>query len=461
MIFDKVLSSIQKHNLIEDGDRIVVGISGGPDSITLLHILNRLRKNINIQVYAAHLNHQLRGINSQEDAFFVTRFCDEMGITCFVKSEDVSTYCKENGLSIEEGARKLRYEMFEEVRLKTKSNKIAVGHNLNDQAETVLMRILRGTGLQGLKGIEIKRDDGVIRPLLEIKRDEIENYCKEHNLNPRIDESNLETIYTRNKIRLELIPYLSENFNSNIVNSIVRMSSSLDLDNSYMEEESIKIFNQVANISQDRIDINIQSYKGLHSAIKLRVLRLSIKKILGDTKSIDKKHIYDILELEDDSKINKMLNLPRSIFVYRTSTEIVITNKEILIDEIKFCYNVPKEGFINIREIDSSITTQIVSIEKFKGMKKDNDSIAFDLEKIKGKLTISSREQGDKIKLSNGTKKIKDMFIDLKIPKEQRCRIPIIKDESEVMSVSTLRISENYKINPKTKEVLKVTFNKL
>ena len=351
--------------------------------------------------------------------------------------------------------------MFDEVRLKTKSNKIAVGHNLNDQAETVLMRILRGTGLQGLKGIEIKRDDGVIRPLLEIKRDEIENYCKEHNLNPRIDESNLETIYTRNKIRLELIPYLSENFNSNIVNSIVRMSSSLDLDNSYMEEESIKIFNQVANISQDRIDINIQSYKGLHSAIKLRVLRLSIKKILGDTKSIDKKHIYDILELEDDSKVNKMLNLPRSIFVYRTSTEIVITNKEILIDEIKFCYNVPKEGFINIREIDLSITTQIVSIEKFKGMKKDNDSIAFDLEKIKGKLTISSREQGDKIKLSNGTKKIKDMFIDLKIPKEQRCRIPIIKDESEVMSVSTLRISENYKINPKTKEVLKVTFNKL
>lgn len=461
MIFNKVLSSVKKHNLIEDGDKIVVGVSGGPDSIALIHILNKLRESMDIKLYVAHLNHQLRGINSQEDAFFVTKFCDELGITCFVKSEDVSAYCGENGLSVEEGARTLRYKMFEEVKLKTKSNKIALGHNLNDQAETVLMRILRGTGLEGLKGIEIKRNDGVIRPLLEIKRGEIEDYCKEHDLNPRIDETNLETIYTRNKIRLELIPYLSENFNSNIIESLVRMSSSLSLDNSYIEEESIKIFNQVANISQDRIDINIQSYKGLHSAIKLRILRLCIKSILGDTKSIDKKHIYDILELEDNSKIDKMLNLPRNIFVYRKSSTITITNKEILIDEIKFCYNIPKEGFINIREIGSSITTQIVSIEKFKGMKKDSNSVAFDLDKIKGLLTISSREQGDKIKLSNGTKKLKDMFIDLKIPKEQRPKVPIIKDEGEVLSVSTLRISENYKISDKTKEVLKITFNKL
>lgn len=461
MIYEKVLSSIKKYNLIEDGDRIVVGISGGPDSMALLHVLNRLKQQINIQIYAAHLNHQLRGINSQEDAFFVTKYCEKIGITCFVKSEDVSKFCRENSLSIEEGARILRYNMFDEIKNRTKSNKIAVGHNLNDQAETVLMRILRGTGLSGLKGIEIKRNDGIIRPLLEVKRCDIESYCKEYDLNPRIDESNLETIYTRNKIRLELIPYLTENFNSNVVESLVRMSSSLKFDNDYIEETSLKIFNEVANISQNRIDINIQSYIGLHSAIKLRVLRLGIKQILGDTKGIEQKHIYDILEFEDDSKINKMLNLPRNIFVYRKANSIVITNQEIVIDEVEFCYNIPKEGFINIKEIDLNVKTQVISINSFKGMKKDNESIAFDLEKIKGTLTISNRKQGDKIKLQSGTKKIKDMFIDLKIPKEERSKVPIIKDESEVLAVSNLRISENYKITDQTKEVLKITFNKL
>ena len=196
MVFEKVLSTINKHNLIESGDKIVIGISGGPDSVCLLHILSRLKEKLNIELYAAHLNHQIRGIEAQKDALYVSEICDEMGITYFLKSIDVPKYCKDNSLSIEEGARKLRYEMFDEIKKRTKSNKIAIGHNLNDQAETVLMRIMRGTGLQGLRGIEYARENGVIRPLLDIERKDIEEYCKVHNLNPRIDESNLENIYT-------------------------------------------------------------------------------------------------------------------------------------------------------------------------------------------------------------------------------------------------------------------------
>ena len=205
MVFEKVLSTINKHNLIESGDKIVIGISGGPDSVCLLHILSRLKDKLDIELYAAHLNHQIRGIEAQKDALYVSDICDKMGITYFLKSIDVPKYCEDNNLSIEEGARKLRYEMFDEIKQKTKSNKIAVGHNLNDQAETILMRIMRGTGLQGLRGIEYARENGVIRPLLDIERKDIEEYCEVHNLNPRIDESNLENIYTRNKIRLEFI----------------------------------------------------------------------------------------------------------------------------------------------------------------------------------------------------------------------------------------------------------------
>ncbi|MDV9687848.1 tRNA lysidine(34) synthetase TilS [Clostridioides difficile] len=215
MIFDKVLSTINKHNLIQKGDKIVLGLSGGPDSVCLLHVLNRLKKDFNIEIYAAHLNHQIRGIEAQKDALYVSKLCEDMGIIFFVKSINVPKYCENEGLSLEEGARKLRYEMFYEIKDKIKANKIAIGHNLNDQAETVMMRIMRGTGLKGLKGIDYIRDNCIIRPILDVERSEIEEYCEAYNLNPRIDKTNLENIYTRNKIRLDLLPYMKDNFNSN------------------------------------------------------------------------------------------------------------------------------------------------------------------------------------------------------------------------------------------------------
>lgn len=460
MIFEKVLSTIKKYNLIEDGDRIVLGISGGPDSVTLLHILNRLKEKMDIKIYAAHLNHQIRGLKAEEDAFYVAEICESMGIMCFLKSIDVPKYCKENGFSIEEGARYLRYEMFEEIKIKTKSNKIALGHNMNDQAETMLMRIIRGTGLKGLKGIDYIREDGVIRPLLDIDRKDIEAYCDNNNLNPRTDESNLETIYTRNKIRLDLIPYIDENFDCNIKEALVRMSSSLKFDNDFIEKEAERFFYEVSKISKDRVDIDIQLYKSLHNAIKLRILKMGINKILGDTKQIELKHINDIIELEAENKIDKKINLPRGIIVYRNKDFITITNKEIVIEEVEFLYNIPNEAFVKIKEIGLVVQTQKVSINKFKNMKKDSNSRGFDLDKIKGSLVITSRKQGDKIKLSNGTKKIKDLFIDLKIPKEERSKIPILKDDNGILLVGDYRVSEDYKIDLNTKEVLKVTFSK-
>ena len=204
MIFEKTLSTIKKYNLIEKGDKIVLGLSGGPDSVCLLHLLNRMKDVLDIEVYAAHLNHQIRGMEAQKDALYVSDLCERLGITFFVKSIDVPKYCKENKLSIEEGARKLRYEMFFEIKESLNADKIAIAHNMNDQAETVLMRMMRGTGLQGLKGIDYMRDGVIIRPILDIERADIEAYCEEHKLTPRIDATNLETIYTRNKIRLEL-----------------------------------------------------------------------------------------------------------------------------------------------------------------------------------------------------------------------------------------------------------------
>ncbi|WP_102834412.1 tRNA lysidine(34) synthetase TilS [Clostridioides difficile] len=462
MIFDKVLSTINKHNLIQKGDKIVLGLSGGPDSVCLLHVLNRLKKDFNIEIYAAHLNHQIRGIEAQKDALYVSKLCEDMGIIFFVKSINVPKYCENEGLSLEEGARKLRYEMFYEIKDKIKANKIAIGHNLNDQAETVMMRIMRGTGLKGLKGIDYIRDNCIIRPILDVERNEIEEYCEAYNLNPRIDKTNLENIYTRNKIRLDLLPYMKDNFNSNVIESIVRMSNSLKSDNDYIEKEAEAKFREVSNIKEKGfVEINLDDFVCLHDAIKVRVLRNSIKHILGDTNFVDQRHIEDIMSLEDNSKVNKMLTLPRNIFVYRKKDSIILTNEEIVNEEIEFYYNVPSNGFIKIKELKQIIETQVMSIDRYKSMKLDNSSKGFDFNKVKGGIVIRSRRQGDKIKLAMGSKKVKDLFIDLKIPREERCKIPIITDSEGIICVGDYKISENYKIDEDTKEVLKINFNKL
>lgn len=461
MIFEKVLSTINKYNLIENGDKIVLGLSGGPDSVCLLHILCRLKEKLDIEVYAAHLNHQIRGIEAQKDALYITQLCDDLGVTSFVKSIDVPKYCKENGLSVEEGARKLRYEMFEEIKRKTKSNKIAIGHNLNDQAETILMRIMRGTGLQGLRGIEYIRDNNIIRPILDIDRRDIEAYCEKYELNPRIDQTNLESIYTRNKIRLELIPYMKDNFNPNVIESIVRMSNSLKTDSDYIEQESEIKFKEVSNLQEGNCEIDIQKYSKLHNAIKVRVLRKGIKHILGDTNFVDQKHIEDVIELENENKVDKMITLPRGIFAYRRKNTILLTNKEIVNETIEFCYNLPSDGFVKIRELNLVLETKILNIDRYKSMKLDKNSKAFDFGKVKGGIVVRSRRQGDKIKLSGGSKKIKDLFIDLKIPREERASVPIMEDEQGILCVGDYRNSENYKIDNSTKEVLKITFKKI
>ncbi|MGL5642170.1 MAG: tRNA lysidine(34) synthetase TilS [Paraclostridium sp.] len=462
MIVDRVRGTIDKYNLLQKGDKIVLGLSGGPDSVCLLHVLKQLESEYDISIYAAHLNHQIRGIEAQKDVMYISRLCDSLGVKLFVKSINVPAYCKENGLSIEEGARKLRYEMFYEIKQKTKSSKIAIGHNLNDQAETILMRMMRGTGLQGLRGIEYKRDDTIIRPILDIERSSIEKYCDEHELNPRIDSTNLENIYTRNKIRLELIPYMQDNFNNNVIESICRMGNNLKLDSEYIEQEGINKFNEVAKLNNnEEVEISLDKYIDLHKAIKSRIIRNSIKYILGDTNFVDQKHIEDIIDLEEENKINKKLVLPRGLFVYRNKDSILLTNKEITYEEIEFCYKVPKEGVIKIKELGVFVETKVVSIERFNSMKVDKSSKGFDLDKFKGGIFVRNRKSGDKIKLAAGSKKLKNLFIDLKIPREARSKIPVLVDDNEVVCVGDYKVSENYKIDANTKEVLKITFKKL
>ena len=305
---EKVLEIIKKYNLIENGDKIVIGVSGGPDSITLLNVLLEIKneKIIDFDMVVCHINHMIRE-EAIQDEEYVLEFCKKYNIQCFVKRIDVENKAKEEKIGTEEAGRNARYEFFNEVLEKTKSNKIATAHTANDNAETVLMNIIRGSGTAGLKGIEAKRDN-LIRPLIECSRDEIEEYCKENNLDPRIDKTNFENIYTRNKVRNMLIPYIKENFNPNIIEGLNRLSELSKQENDYLEKVTKQAYKEVLIEEQEnQIILDLNKFNLQELVIKSRLVLYTINILFGTRSGIEKKHIEDIIKLCSNNIGNKFL----------------------------------------------------------------------------------------------------------------------------------------------------------
>ena len=272
MIEKKVLETINKYNLIKQGDNIVVGVSGGPDSMCLLSLLNSLKEKMNIKINVCHVNHCLRE-NAIIDQEYVEKICEKESIPCYVRKVDVKSKSKSDKIGIEEAARNLRYSFFEEIALKTNSNKIAIAHNSNDNAETVIMNIIRGSGISGLKGIQAKRDEKYIRPLIECSREEIEEYCLKKDLNPRHDESNDINLYTRNKIRNVILPYIKREFNPNIVNGLNKLSKIAEDDEKFFIKILKQEYNNIVIKSQEsKILIDLKKFNKLDIAIKRKMV---------------------------------------------------------------------------------------------------------------------------------------------------------------------------------------------
>ncbi len=338
MLKEIVLNTIKKYNLIENGDKLVLGVSGGPDSISMLNILNELREEMNFEIVVAHINHGIRE-NAKIDEKFVLNFCKNIGIECYVLNTNIKELSKEEGRGLEETGRIVRYNFFDEILQKTNSNKIAIAHNQNDNAETIIMNIIRGSGLSGLKGIEASNGK-YIRPLIEAKREEIEDYCKNEKLNPRHDESNDENIYTRNKLRNIAIPYIKKELNPNIIDTIKRLSDiakddinylSIQTKNAYenmLFKESFSKENVYNNEKEAKIILDLKKFNNENKAIQKRVILYAINELFGTTKGIEKIHIEDIIKLCNNNIGNKFLTPNKK-------TKIVIKNKKIYIERLK------------------------------------------------------------------------------------------------------------------------------
>lgn len=324
MLKEQVLNTLKKYKQIESGDKIVLGVSGGPDSISMLHILNELQKEKNdFEIVVAHINHMIRE-EAGEDEEYVRQYCEKENIKFFVKRVEILKISEENKMGTEETGRKIRYEFFEEILKKENANKIATAHNANDNAETVLMNIIRGSSIAGMKGIEPVRENKYIRPLIESSRESIEKYCEEQKLNPRIDKTNKENIYTRNKIRNILIPLIEKEFNPNIIETLNRLSEIAKKENAYFEEiTALKYTEIVENEENNQIILDLKKFNQENLVIKNRLILYTINKLTGSTKGIEKIHIEDIIKLCEKNIGNKYLTPKKNI-------KILIKNKKII-----------------------------------------------------------------------------------------------------------------------------------
>ena len=310
---NKVINTIKKYNLIQQGDSIVLGVSGGPDSISMLNILNEIKEEYKFDIYVAHINHMIRE-EANDDEKYVQQYCEENNIAFFVKKIDVLEIAKKEKIGTEEAGRNIRYEFFEEVLQKVGANKIAIAHNKNDKIETIIMNLLRGSGLSGLKGIEPIRDNKYIRPLIECERQEIERYCEQQNLDPRIDKTNFENDYTRNKIRNIVIPYIKEEFNPNIIETLDRLAQVATDESDYIEYQTRKIYEKLLiEKTQEQIILKLKEFNEQEKVIKSRIILLTVKELMGAAQRIEKIHIEDIIKLCKNNVGNKFLTPNKNI----------------------------------------------------------------------------------------------------------------------------------------------------
>lgn len=446
LVLEKVKKSIEKYGMLNNVSTVVVGLSGGADSVCLLHVLSVLKDEYNLNLVASHINHGIRGEEAERDALFSKAFSESLGVSFKMIKVDCIGEAKKTGETVEETGRRLRYE-FWNLLCEDKNTVIATAHNSNDNAETVIFNITRGSALSGAKGIPPKRDN-IIRPLILCTREEIEGYCKENNLSFVTDSTNLTVDYTRNRIRHNILPEL-EKVNSGVVEAFTRFSESVRIDDDYLDsvaEDALKD----AEIGE--YTYNTEVINSLHPSIKNRVLQKAVKsfsKELPDSKKIN----LILNSINENSKIQ----LYKNCYCETKENELKFfkndNNNECEKYEVKLTEN---ENFnINFGEFLINGEYFTISSQKINDFLLDN---LIDCDTIYGNLILRNRNEGDKIKLykRNVTKSLKKLFIEENIPKEKRDLIPVLADDNGVIWVMGFGVNKNNAVKKETKNILSV-----
>jgi len=454
-ILRKFEQTIKRFNMLQRGDKIIVACSGGPDSVALLHLLNQIKEKYDLKLIVAHVNHELRGNESDEDERFVKRLARKLKLNFHTRSFDVVRIARKKKLSIEEAAREVRYQYLDKLAQRLKATKIALGHNADDQAETVLMRLIRGTGALGLTGMSIVRGK-IIRPLLQIKREEIEEFFKEQNLDFRIDSSNLRQDYLRNRIRLELLPHLKRNYNPKIIDTLNRTASILSAQEDYLREEILKEFGKVAKAQKEKISLDLDKLFSYDIFLQREMFRLVFERSGGGGFKASFNLVERVLSLAQQKKTGRRVFLNKDVLAeisarYLNFYKVKKTEKD---QALIF------PGIVESRRFGIRLDSEVIKRKNLKEepYSKDEMTAFLDWDKLKPPFILRNPRTGDRFNPlgMKGTKSLKDFLTDLKIPRYEKERSLVLTSDDKVVWVLGYRIAGQFKVQESTKQVLKI-----
>lgn len=448
-----VLKTIRDRGLISRNDRVLVAVSGGPDSVALLHLL----KSLGFSLTAAHLNHMIRGSDADADEKYVAGLCGKLNVPLRTASVNVPAVAKELKLSMEDAARRVRYKFLEGAAVHAGAAKIAVGHTADDNVETVLMRLVTGTGARGLLGIPPRRGR-IVRPLIDSWRSDVEAYCRKNRLRPRTDKSNSDTKYLRNRIRRKLIPALNS-INPNARRSILRTVEMLGADYDYLKTISTKALHGATIRSvEGSIRLDIDKLLMFPDSVRRYVLRSAIESVKGDLENVTFTHVDGMIsKLPDDKKWE--LHLPSGVFASGNGDELEITSSRPIEERARaFTYKLKIPGKVNIKEAGLGIKAEAAAVPKRLKLKRRNVAV-LDIAKTGKVLTVRSRRPGDRFSPFGigGSKKLKDFMTDEKIPSSKKNLVPIVEAKKKIIWVAGHRIDDAFKVTGATRRVLKLT----
>ncbi len=454
-VLRKFEQTIGRFNMLQKGDKVIVACSGGPDSMVLLHLLNQIKGKYDLKLIVAHVNHKLRGQESDEDERFVKKLAQYLRLAFYTRSFDVVRIARKKKLSIEEAAREVRYQHLNKLALRLKATKIALGHNADDQAETVLMRLIRGAGALGLTGMSIVRGK-IIRPLLQIKREEIEKFLKEQNLDFRIDSSNLRQDYLRNRIRLELLPHLKRNYNPKIIDTLNRTASILSAQEDYLEKEILKEFGKVAKAQKEKISLDLDKLFSYDIFLQREILRLVFERSGGGGFKASFNLVERVLSLAQQKKTGRRVFLNKDVLA------------EISARHLNF-YKVKKTekdqplifpGIVEFRRFGIRLDSEVIKRKnlKEKPYSKDEMTAFLDWDKLKPPFILRNSKSSDRFRPlgMEGTKSLKDFLTDLKVPRYEKERVRVLTSRGKIVWVLGYRIGDEFKVRKTTGNILKI-----
>jgi len=451
-IIEKVKETVQKYHMLAHGDHVLIGLSGGPDSVCLLTIINKLKHELGVHLSAAYIDHGLRPDETPYEIDFCRDLCNSLGMPFITRSIDVKSYVKEKKLNKQEAARELRYRVLNEIAAETAANKIALGHNAGDQAETILMRLFRGTGPSGLSGIPPVRRH-IIRPLIEVERIEIEKFLEDEGMGFVIDSSNLKHEYLRNKIRHLIIPAI-KNINRDIIKTLSRTADIFRDEERYFE---IIVTKTLMKLITRKTDKTIEIFLGPLEAMDTVILRRVLRRAIDETKGlhgISFIHIEEIMSLIKSGKSGDRIYLPKDIRVIKGYSTLILTSEK---PARLGTYSVDSPGEIIVTESSVVLRSATMGIDEVKDYGDAQKCAVIDADKVHFPLIIRGRLHGDFFyPMGFGKrKKLQDYFVDEKIPRDERNAVPLLVCGNNIVWVIGYRLDDRYKVDKDTERVLK------